>query len=74
MNPKLLKVLNHISLSFIIKSAFEMRKGVKEPTVPLNQQYPPGTQEKYNSFQSKIPVMKDGMKPELLKDGEMGRG
>ena len=51
-----------------------MRKGVKEPTVPLNQQYPPGTQEKYNSFQSKIPVMKDGMKPELLKDGEMGRG
>ena len=28
----------------------------------LSQQYPPGTQEKYNSFQKKIPMMKDGMK------------
>jgi len=27
-----------------------------------SQQYPPGTQEKYNSFQSRIPVMEDGMK------------
>ena len=31
------------------------------------QQYPPGTQEKYNSFQSKIPVMKDGMKTVVTK-------
>ena len=26
------------------------------------QQYPPGTQEKYNSFQERIPVIEDGMK------------
>jgi hypothetical protein len=26
------------------------------------QQYPPGTQEKYNSFQSRNPVMKNGVK------------
>ena len=51
-----------------------MRKGVKEPTVPLNQQYPPGTQEKYNSFQSKIPVMKDGMKPEVTERRGGGKG
>ena len=31
------------------------------------QQYPPGTQEKYNSFQSKIPVMNDGMKTEVTE-------
>ena len=28
----------------------------------LSQQYPPGTQEKYNSFQSRIPVMEYGVK------------
>ena len=27
-----------------------------------NQQYPPGTTEKYNSIQSQIPVMKNGVK------------
>jgi hypothetical protein len=26
------------------------------------QQHPPGTQEKYNSFHSRIPVMEDGVK------------
>ena len=31
------------------------------------QQYPPGTQEKYNSFHSRIPVMEDGMKPEVTE-------
>jgi hypothetical protein len=31
----------------------------------LYQHYPPGTQEKYNSFQSRIPVMKDGVKKEI---------
>ena len=28
----------------------------------MKKQYPPGTQEKYNGFQSRIPMMKDGMK------------
>ena len=31
------------------------------------QHYPPGTQEKYNSFQSRIPVIKDGVKPGITE-------
>jgi hypothetical protein len=31
----------------------------------LRQHYPQGTQEKYNSFQSRITVMKDGVKTEI---------
>ena len=37
-------------------------------------QYPPGTQEKYNSFQSKIPVIKDGMKTEVTERRGGGKG
>jgi hypothetical protein len=40
----------------------------------LPQRYPPGTQEKYNSFQSKMPVIKDGMKPEITERWGGGKG
>ena len=33
-----------------------------------DKQYPPGTQEKYNSFQSRIPVMEDGVKTEITAE------
>jgi hypothetical protein len=38
--------------------------GFGRPGVPpiIGQQYPPGIQEKYNSFQERIPVMKDDVK------------
>ena len=39
-----------------------------------NQQYPPGTQEKNNSFQKRIPVMEDGMKKGIDERWGGGKG
>jgi uncharacterized protein YajQ (UPF0234 family) len=38
------------------------------------QQYPPGTPEKYNSFQSRIPVIEDGMKTGITERRGGGKG
>ena len=38
------------------------------------QQYPPGTQEKNNSFQEIIPMMKDGMKTGITERPGGGKG
>ena len=38
------------------------------------QQYPPGTQEKYNSFQERIPVMEDGVKTGIDERRGGGKG
>ena len=46
-----------------------MRKGVK-PWFP--QQVPPGTQEKITIFQSRLPVMKDGVKTLITESGGKG--
>jgi len=67
-----LKQIDHGEYNWLtIDTVNKCMTTMKRSIIP---QYPPGTQEKNNSFQERIPMMKDGMKTGIIERPGGGKG